>query len=364
MSRFKSRAAVVGVLVVVVALAVAPGVAAAEQRVGGSVVVGADETVDSLDAVAGTIVVRGTVAGDLSATGGTVVIAESGVVEGDVSAAAGSLRIAGEVQGSVSAGAGSVYLDETGVVERRFEVGAGDVVVDGRIGGAAEIGADSITVGPTAQLEDGLRYDGDLDVADGASITGEVVRDESIGGVGSSIVGVSVSSAAAAVYGTLVNLLLGAFLLVVFPTTSRRVADAVAETPGRSGLIGIATVLVTPFLLLLVALTIIGIPIAIVAALLFGLALWASLVYGRFAVAAWALSKVDLDNRWLALVVGVVGLGIVAAAPVVGGLVDAAVTLLGLGALASTVWALRRSGSEEDLDGEQTTLDDVEADSA
>ncbi|MEF8774464.1 MAG: polymer-forming cytoskeletal protein [Halobacteriales archaeon] len=350
-------------LAVVVGLAVAPGVAAAEQRVGGSVVVGAGETVDGLDAVAGTIVVRGTVAGDLSATGGTVVVAESGVVEGDVSGAAGSIRIAGEVDGSVSAGAGSVYLTETGVVEGRFDVGAGDVVVAGRMGGAAVIGADSITVGPTARLEDGLRYDGDLDVADGASITGEVVRDESIGGAGSSIVGVSVSSAAAAVYGTLVNLVLGAFLLLVFPKTSQRVADAVADRPGRSGLYGIATLLLTPFLLLLVALTIVGIPLAIVGALLFGLTLWVSLVYGRFAVAAWALSKADLDNRWLALVVGVVGLGIVAAAPTVGGLVDAVVTLLGLGALASTVWTLRRSG-DEDSGGEQTTLDDVGADSA
>jgi len=66
-------------LVLVALLASLPAVAAAETRSGGTVVVDEDETVDDdLEAFAGSVVVRGTIDGDLTTAGGDVRIAETG----------------------------------------------------------------------------------------------------------------------------------------------------------------------------------------------------------------------------------------------------------------------------------------------
>jgi len=106
--------AVLAVLLVV--LSVVPGLAAAEPRASGSVVVAQGETVDGLEAFAGSVVVRGTVDGDLSAFSGDVTVTESGRVTGNVAGAAGSVRIAGTVDGDVSGAAGDVTVAESGGV--------------------------------------------------------------------------------------------------------------------------------------------------------------------------------------------------------------------------------------------------------
>jgi len=78
-------------LALLVVLAVVPGVAAAESRSGGTVVVAEGETIDeNLEAFGGTIVVHGTVNGDLSAFGGDVLV--TGDVTGDVSVFAGNVH--------------------------------------------------------------------------------------------------------------------------------------------------------------------------------------------------------------------------------------------------------------------------------
>ncbi len=59
-----------------------------------------------------------------------------------------------------------------------------------------------------------------------------------------------------------------------------------------------------PIALIALAITVIGIPLSVIGSFLFALLVWVGVVYGRFAVAAWLLGLVGLENRWLALVVG------------------------------------------------------------
>lgn len=359
MAFHSTRKLLVPLVVALVVLSASAGTVTAEAQIGGTVVVAEGETVDGLEVVAGTVVVRGTVEGDLSGTAGTIVVERTGTVTGDVSASTGSLRISGAVQGDVNTGAGSVSVGPSGAVLGEFNVGSGSVVIQGRIAGPATVGADTITVGSNAVLEQGLRYDANsLTVEDGATVSGEVVRDESISN--SEFALFDVPDFLVFVYGTLVNLALGAILLVLFPGGSRRIAETVADRPLRSAGIGLATVVVVPLVLVLTAVTIIGIPLALLGAVLFGITAWAGLVYGRFALAAWALSRADVDSRWVALLVGVVGLGLVGAIPILGGLVDFVVSLLGLGAIATTVVSARRSARGSSPDTVQTTLEDAD----
>ena len=322
-----------------VVLAVAPGVAAAESRSGGTVVVAEGETIDeNLDAFGGTIVVHGTVDGDLSAFGGDVLV--TGEVTGDVSAFAGNVRIAGSVGGNVEATGGNVYLDPRAEVGGSLSAAAGNVVVAGTVGGNAELAGGTVTLAETATIDGNVEYavgeDGEF-TDQGATVGGTITRTEDLapGPFEEPLVPGWIFG----VYGFFVNLLLGAVLLLVFPRFSGSVAARVGDDPLRTGAIGLIALVAIPLVLFALLITIIGIPLALAGALLFGLLLWVGLVYGRFAVGVWLLSLVDVENRWLGLLVGLVVLGLVAAIPWLGGLVDFVVLLLGLGAVAVLLYS-------------------------
>lgn len=315
----------------VLALAAVPAPAAAEEtRTGGTVIVEEGETIDGdLRAFAGTVVVRGTVNGDLTAFAGNVFV--DGQVNGNLEAFAGNVRINGTVTGDASAAGGNVFLAEGGRIGGQFEAGAGNVGVDGEVGGAARLSAETITVGPSAVVGGDLAYDGNLDLADEARVAGDVRQEDDLGvGVGGPVVPNWVGWA----YGLLVNLLLGAALLLIFPIFSANLADRAAASPLRSGGVGLLLLVGIPVLVVLLFISLVGIPLGLVGMVLFPLLLWLGYVYGSFTVGSWLLSHTDVDSRWLALLVGLLVVSVVGLVPVLGALVQFLVLLLGLGALA------------------------------
>jgi len=334
---------VVALLIAVVVIGTVPATVAAQSapQAGGTVVVEEGETVDELQAVGGTVVVRGTVTGDVSAAGGDIRIEETGQIDGDLEGGAGSVTIAGTVAGDVEIGAGSVTVAENGTVNGTFTAGAGTVVIDGTIEDDAEIGAETIRLGETATIAGDLRYDGDLE-GNTDAVAGDIEEDPALGvDVGPTIQ--PFASWLFAAYAFAINLLLGAILLALFPRFSDRVADGVATGPLRSGLVGLGVFVGVPILLIALAITVIGIPLSMIGILLFALLLWIGTVYGFFAVAAWVLSLVGLGNRWLALIVGLLVGAALTLVPIVGDLVSLLVLLLGLGAITRALYGHRRS---------------------
>lgn len=332
-----------GLIIIFCALLVVglvPGVATAQSGVGGTTVVGPDETVSSINGIYGTIIVEGTVAGDISGVAGDIVIRDGGIVEGDVDAAAGNIRIGGTVRGHVSSGAGSLHLTETGVIEGDVDVGAGDVRIDGRIAGDASIGAETIRLGDQAEIAGSLTYDGDLR-GNRDAVAGEITRDRALG---PTLIGdlLPFASWIFTLYTFVFNLLLGVVLLGLFPKFSDRVASRVATDPVRTGLVGLGTFVAIPLLLVLIAITVIGIPISILGLLLFLLVVWIGLVYGRFAVGYWLLSRADVDNRWGGLILGLVLAVFLHQIPIIGRFVNFVIFLLGLGALVTGFYTRRR----------------------
>lgn len=324
----------IALLVAVVLLGPVAGVVAAQEgpttRSGGTVIVGPDETVDGdLSITAGTAIVQGTVNGDLSVVAGDVLIA--GTVNGDVSTIAGAVRVTGDVSGTLSGTSGNLFVGEGGQVGGNVDYAAGNAVIDGTVGGDATVGAGAIRLGENAVVRGDFEYDADsFDRAAGAQVQGQVVRNPDLVSAPGRIVPEGVFS----VYGFLANLLLGALLLVLFPVFTAGLADRVEHDPIVSGGVGLLTLIVVPLVLVLLAITIIGIPLSILGALLFALVLWIAFVLGAFAVGDWLVSLADSENRWLALVVGLLAVAVVNLIPILGGLVNFVVLLLGLGAFA------------------------------
>ncbi|RZH68885.1 bactofilin family protein [Natrinema altunense] len=343
------------VVIAVVALAVAgtvPVLVAAQSngQTGGTVVVEEGETVETLEGIGGSVVVRGTVTNDVSAVGGDVRVERTGSVGGDLEAAGGSVTIAGTVDGDVAVGAGSLTIAENGTVGQDLTAGVGSATIDGTIEGDAEIGAETIRLGESASIAGDLRYDGDLE-GNTDAVAGDVVEDSSLGvDVAPTIQ--PFASWLFAAYALAVNLLLGAALLALFPRFSDGVADRVASGPVRSGLVGLLVAVGIPVLLIALAITVIGLPLSLVGGFAFGLLLWVGTIYGRFAVAAWLLSLVRLGNRWLALVVGLVAGAALGRLPIpfVGGVINLLVLLLGLGALVRALYGHWRAGRRRGRD--------------
>ncbi|MFC4405263.1 bactofilin family protein [Haloarchaeobius iranensis] len=334
-------------MIIVLVLGSMPGLVAAETASADSYVVEEGETVDGLEVVGATVVVRGTVDGDLSGAAADVTVAETGVVTGDVNVAAANIDIAGRVDGDVSSGGASIALAETAVVGGEFRVGASDVTIAGNVAGNVVVGADTIRLTETAVIGGDLRYDGDISGVEDAAVAGSVVRDESIGGAGVDVAP-WVIDGALAVYGFVTNLLLGAALLLVLPGFSRAVADRAVSDPLRSGGVGLLTVVGVPVLLVLLVLTLVGIPFAVAGAVLFGLFGWVALVYGRFALGSWLVARAGGDNRWISLTVGLLLGTLFGMLPLVGGVVDVVVSLVGLGALVLVLYARYGRGSREE----------------
>ncbi|WP_254768109.1 bactofilin family protein [Salinilacihabitans rarus] len=362
------RRAVVLVVVAVLLLSAGTGVVAAGpiQSGFGTVVVEEGETSDGIEGVAGSIVVRGTVSGDVAGVAGTVHVAEGGTVDGAVEVAAGSVRVDGTVTGDVSAGAGHVEVGETARIGGDLAVGAGYLSVDGAVDGDVRAGAETIVLGPNADVAGEFRYDaGEFTEDPAASVGGGVVHDASLGGNGVGTVEVfTVPPWLVTGYELVASLLLGAVLLAVFPSFSSGVASRVADDPVTSGGVGVLTLIGVPVALVLVALTVVGIPLTVLGAFGFALAVWVAVVYGQYAVGAWALGLADRENRWLALAVGLVGFAVLGAVPFLGGLLEFVAFLLGLGALALGLRDAFRERRGRTSSGRQATLDEVPGDVA
>jgi cytoskeletal protein CcmA (bactofilin family) len=345
-------------LVAVVLLGTLPGIAAAEQRSGGSIVVEDGETVtEDLTAFGGTVVVRGTVEGDLTAFAGNVIIEQGAEVTGSVEVTAGNVRIAGTVGGTATASGGNVFIADTATIDADLDAAAGTIVVAGSVAGNAKLAGGSVTVASTASIDGNVEYaigeDGEFN-NEGATVGGSVTQNDNLstdGGFERPDPGGPVFG----IYGFLVNVFVGGLLLLVFPDTSGRIANRVTDEPLRTGGIGLLALIGVPITAVLFAITVIGIPVTIAVLIVYALALWVATIYGRYAVGTAVLSYTEVENRWADLLVGLVIVAALVRIPVIGGLFEFVVLLLGLGAMTGLLYRfVHNQRGPEASEGDET----------
>jgi hypothetical protein len=278
----------------------------------------------------------------VEATGGSIVVAATGVVDGDLSAIGGSVLVEGTVGGDAAVSAGSILVREGASVGGTLEAAAGSVRMDGQVAGDARLAGETVTVGPTAAIGGDLLYDaGTAAIAPGASVTGAVRAEAGVVDVGPEVAPPAVPRGVGAVYGLLANLVLGAALLVVVPRFTGAVTGVGTREALRSGGVGFLALVGVPIALVLVAVTIVGIPLSLAGLVAFALLLWVAFVYGSLVAGTWLLSLLDREGRWLALVSGLVAVALVGLVPFVGGVVRFLVLLVGLGAFVLAVRGVR-----------------------
>ncbi len=276
------------------------GAASAQNfRAGDHTTVGPDEVIDSSLWISGrsldiagqvngdvfcagqNVTVSGTVRGDLLCAAQTITV--TGVVTGDVRLAAQTMTISGTVIHNLSAIGQSYNQGSKANVRGDVSVGAADITINGKVGRDAALGGQTVSVGAAvgrnikANATD-IRLTGSAKVAgnfeytssknanleNGAAVQGKTVKSEpqerpehkaktSLAGFGLGL----------AFYLLAAGLLVALVLSLLFPQLLHTVTEYGLSAPWKSLLVGLVAGIVTPALIILLAITVIGIPLAL-----------------------------------------------------------------------------------------------------
>ncbi len=286
------------------------------------------------------ITISGTINGDAYLAGGTATI--DGVINGDLIIAGGAVTIKGEVTNDVRAGGGMVTID--GKVGRNVTAIGGTVTLGsdadvdggvialggtlahlgnidgdvlaygnrltlaGRVGGNTTANVQTVSVTKTALLDGGLNYTSDQEasVSAEAKISGPVRRTPT----GKALTQVVPQTGRRVVFGFnllsyLSMLLLGLVLLRLVPRQVIAVSQLIGEQPWRGLGLGLLAMVLAPILVIILVVSIIGMPLAVILVGLYVLMIATSSLFTGLFVGQKVFDLMNLkENRYAMFAVG------------------------------------------------------------
>jgi hypothetical protein len=316
-------------------LALAGAATAEEIVVGSSLRLGSrvevtEATEGPLHAAAGHITVDAPVNGSVRLAGGTVELGPGAAVSGDASIAGGTVMIKGSVKESLHAAGGHVTLN-------------------GAVGGDASVAGGTLELGPEARIAGKLTFrGGELKRDPAAQVTGAVQH----------LRGRSHHNREHTPFNrytrgwlwTGMLLVLAALIAAALPGPSRRMAQELRERPWLTPLLGLVALATIPVAAVLVMLTIIGIPIGLLALVGYAALLLVGYVWLAVVLGGLLLDRVKPETaartawRAGAAVLAMLALALLARMPIVGGAVAFVAMIVGVGMIVGAV--LRRSRPE------------------
>jgi hypothetical protein len=315
----------------------------------------------------GRVATAGEVYGDLVAAGGEVSI--GGSVGDDLYAAGGDVKVDAIVHGNARVGGGDVAVGPATVIAGAttlaggrvdfegnshglLKISGGTVTMAGQVHGDVEVRSDELKITPETQIGGRLVYRGPAApvVPEGAVIAGGVEFHQVSHGSylhgGRGPVREAAHWVGSALWFAGV-FFVGVLFLTLFPGLSARAADTIGRDPLKSLGLGLAVLICVPFLAMVLLITIVGIPLALLLVPLYLL-----LMFLGWIVAALYLGQLGLGlarggrpattgSRLLALLLALLVLALIRHLPLVGGLLGFLALVAGVGALVLAGWAGR-----------------------
>src|SRR5438874_1758656 len=230
--------------------------------------------------------------------------------------------------------------DVRGPVKGYLQVAGGEVLIDAAIGGDVVAACGRLELGPNAKIAGTLRYrsNEELKRDPAAVVTGSVERLPSLRGEGFSVRTYR-NPWTRGWFWTAGVVVLALILAGAMPVVGQRIGTELRTQPWIALLAGLIALVCVPMAAVIVMLTIIGIPLGLLAIL--G---WLALLLVGYVATAVTLGDLALARakpqsaartgwRMLAAALAVLALAVVARIPVVGGFVVLAAILFGMGAL-------------------------------
>ncbi|HSE29476.1 MAG TPA: polymer-forming cytoskeletal protein [Candidatus Saccharimonadales bacterium] len=332
--------------------------------------IGQDQVVDGSLYIAGnTVTVAGTVKGDLFCGGQSVEI--SGMVEGDVICSGQTVNVTGTVTGDVRVAAqmfslgasvdksvtvfgqtvnfnqgsfigfdATVFaetLNANGQISRDLVANAGTLNISGVVSRLVQANVNNLNIANDSIVGD-VDYTSsrEAEVADGATVASlerTVVTPTEV--EPSNPVLMLISGMA---YWFVAMLLIGAAILIVKPGILPSASDSIKANPGAAIGWGALFLFATPIISLLLAITIVGIPLAFLILLAWFIVLIVSQPIAAYFVGNWIMAKTNVKwgeiwTRMASLALGLLIIVVLTAIPFVGWLFALTATALGAGSL-------------------------------
>jgi cytoskeletal protein CcmA (bactofilin family) len=282
----------------------------------------------------GQIRVTSNVSGDVYVTGGQIDIA--GTIGGNLIVAGGNVTISGKVVKNLIAAGGQIKVDNLSSIGGYTLAAGGEVGLMGKFAGPVKVGGGNLVVGEKAQIGGNLEADvSKSDVSTSAKIVGskkiniyetktykpQVNQDRNY-----KIVKEVISFASSL-------LILLVFVKIFYKKISQKglLSGSFWSTSGW----GLIVLIVTPFVMLFLTITIIGIPLSIIIFVLYFIALYLSHIVASIAAGQMMTNNkyVKTNNPYLQGLLGLVLLTMLGVVPFVGGFVKFIAVLVGLGIL-------------------------------
>ena len=339
------------------------GTLTGEQVVAGDSVLLYEATLGDLFVAGGEVSADRVTAGDVIAAGGSLrlnrlsaadMIAAGGEIDldGDLSedliAAGGRihLRPGARVSGYALLAGGDIELE--GLIEGNVKIAAGRVRVTGEIGGNLDVVAGVLRIDSGARIGGTLTYrsGNEAQIAPDAVIAGGIERHD----MGGPQLSIGAIMAIAAGMGGVIVLGLAIIGVALHAAVPEILTGAVAGMRTRlwSALgLGLALLIATPVVTSLIFFTIVGIPLAVFAFLIYAALLPAAMVTAAYWTGAglaraigWSYTGEPIGRRMLWTLVGLILLLLVGLIPLIGILLATAALALGLGGLALQLWRM------------------------
>ena len=257
-----------------------------------------------------TITVNGVVNGSVMAAGRTVningdvghavravveTININGNVSGDVMVAGGDVNIAStaRVGGDLLFGAGIARID--GLIEGDIKGGGSEVTISNGVKGNIALKVESLTILPTANIQGDLTYtcEEEADIQSGAQIGGMTTHNlpEVKEKRAKPFPFVLFSGIGGKVTGFIMALIAGLVIILLAPRRLTSIAESIRSRPGASAGWGALILFVTPIAAIIVCITIIGIPVGLIALALWGIAIYLAQIPVGLFIGRWIIGR-------------------------------------------------------------------------
>lgn len=333
-----------------------------------------------LFAAASSIEINGNINGSVFLAASNVII--NGDIEDDIFIGASNVSISGTSNDNVYIGAGTISTKKTFSSAKDLILGAGSADINGQIGKNLVMGAGTATINGTIDESAYLSVGDDkkaasdtnspqLFIGEDAKIGGnleykstapaKIERGAAIGGktdFKKLEKGTVHSSRVDFGYNPFQNRILtrtmawlgsffwlsffGAMMVLIFKDKLDRVNDNAKSSYGHTFGYGLLAVIVTPLILIACALTIIGIPVAIILGVVYAIVMYFAKVFAAYAVGKKILPK---QSPYLFVVLGALLVSVATVLPFIGWVINIVVLLFGLGAFVS-YWKISKKNSK------------------
>lgn len=233
------------------------------------------------------VTVSGTVHGDVLCAGQNVTV--TGTIDGDTRLAGQTVNIGGNVKGSATVGGQSFVLQSRGSIDRDATIGSSEANLNGTVGRDLTTGGSNVTISnsvgrnisanaqhlmltSSAKVGGNIRLVSNNDVKKdpGAMVNGSIVRTKPTSAQETSSRGGGIRWIAFVFFSMLITALV---LLLIFPRFFQETTNQAFPLPWMALLTGFVASIIVPIIIIVLAATIIGIPLAIILALLWIVAL-------------------------------------------------------------------------------------------